>query len=139
MDDKQNGSSNSSTKKRKPSASDLARKQEKLEAQLKAVREEIRMKEAAQRAAEKQKAKNDRTRALILAGSLLSALISAKQIPSDGIKQAANAYYGEQIKRAEGQPQKSGESQDDREARIKRQTDKLRRDRSILIDYLEAL
>lgn len=97
------------------------------------------MKEAAQRAAEKQKAKNDRTRALILAGSLLSALISAKQIPSDGIKQAANAYYGEQIKRAEGQPQKSGESQDDREARIKRQTDKLRRDRSILIDYLEAL
>lgn len=138
MDDKQNGSSNS-TKKRMPSASDLARKQEKLEAQLKAVREEIRMKEAARRAVEKQKAKNDRTRALILAGSLLSALISEKQIPSDGIKQAAEAYYAAQIKRAEGQPQKPGEGQDDHEARVKRQADKLRRDRSILIDYLEAL
>lgn len=125
-------------KRRTPSVSDLTRRQERLEGELREVQKAIREKEAAKQRLEAKKAKQDRTRALILAGSLLCALIKLKQIPGDDMIKAAEAYYAEQINQTSKQPQKTGETQEDYEKRIKRYQEKLRKDRQILIDLLRA-
>lgn len=125
-------------KRRTPSASDLAKKQERLEAELKKVQQAIRDKELSRQKLETKKQKQERTRALILGGSLLCALIKLKQIPGDDMIKAAEAYYAEQINQTSKQPQKTGETQEDYEKRIKRYQEKLRKDRQILIDLLRA-
>lgn len=117
----------------------LKGRKEALQERLRAVQEEIRKKEAAKAAREASQAKKTRTHALILAGSLMLALIKFDKIPADQAATAAETYYANQIAEARKQQQKKGETPEKYAERIKKQVKKLERDRDLLISAIKAL
>lgn len=107
-----------------------------LQQRLKAVQEEIKRKEAAKAAREASQARKTRTHVLILAGALFEALIKYGKIPAEQTAEAAEAYYGNQIRQAQGQTAKKGETPEKHAKRVEKQIAKLERDRNLLITSL---
>lgn len=124
---------------KKKSLDVLKERKEALQQRLEAIQAEIKKKEAAKAAREASEARKNRTHALILAGTLLEALIKYGKIPADQTAEAAENYYRNQIRQAQEQPPKKGETPEKHAQRVQRQAQKLGRDRDLLVNTIKAL
>lgn len=124
---------------KKKSLDTLMERKEALQERLKIIQDEIKRKEAAKAAREASQAKKNRTHVLILAGSLFLALIKFDKIPAGQTAEAAELYYANQIRQAQEQPAKKGETPEKHAQRVQRQAQKLERDRDLLISAIKAM